>query len=567
MANINISSPIFDASEFPLAPQMPGKSGQGGEGFEQFLQKADAKVFSHADDARTSSRPRSEQRPEPNRSGAEKSSPPEKTENFANRPADDAGKADEKRSVPDAAKSEGASGEAGKPSEQAGDAPKAGDTPAQSPGQELPVGVTVAAENLNGLFAILPAGLQQQAEGGDFGKTPLGEALTAVTGEGAGQKPASPEAGLSPGPLAAAGNVIPEGAEPAVQTAGGQGVSQAAQDLLFGGKLPAAASEGEVAEGPRPVSGPAVAEAAHESLAKGVLPGNGPAASGSGDGSGTADGEAGKSGNTVEALLRERPVNASGEQMKTAKEGVSPKEQYTSEMAPLAQKAMQAAYSERAIEVRAALFGTGGAGDGEPEGLLEMAPVSRGGVGETLGVRGGDGGPLAANGDVSGKNNLPPDVARAEAHLRHEAQRQVFEAAIARMGIAIQNKVARARIQLNPPELGRVDMELRVESGVLNARVRVEHGWVKETIESNLKTLRDSLQEQGITVESFTVDVKTGDGSGSFAQLFDHESGHGLALGDAGGDEEGVLELAAVGEAEGAAGGDILTPGSVNLFA
>lgn len=118
------------------------------------------------------------------------------------------------------------------------------------------------------------------------------------------------------------------------------------------------------------------------------------------------------------------------------------------------------------------------------------------------------------------EKSIPGVPSRLETVLKTEVHRQILEAATARLQIAVRDHVTHARIHLDPPELGKVDMELRVEAGVMNAKLRVEHTWVKETVMSNLRTLRDALHEHGVKMDQFTVDVGSRFGASDFGRQF-----------------------------------------------
>ena len=65
----------------------------------------------------------------------------------------------------------------------------------------------------------------------------------------------------------------------------------------------------------------------------------------------------------------------------------------------------------------------------------------------------------------------------------------------------------KSRIRINPPELGRLDLNLTVKNGHLQAIVSAESLVVKELIETNLNQLRQQLTDQGFTVDKFEVMV------------------------------------------------------------
>ncbi|MFH1891319.1 MAG: flagellar hook-length control protein FliK [Candidatus Zixiibacteriota bacterium] len=67
------------------------------------------------------------------------------------------------------------------------------------------------------------------------------------------------------------------------------------------------------------------------------------------------------------------------------------------------------------------------------------------------------------------------------------------------------------RISIQPESLGHVRVHLAVVDDQLTARLSVESAAAKHMVESNLPVLRESLQQQGIKVESFAVNISDRD--------------------------------------------------------
>jgi len=112
-----------------------------------------------------------------------------------------------------------------------------------------------------------------------------------------------------------------------------------------------------------------------------------------------------------------------------------------------------------------------------------------------------------------------------------------------------------------------MEIRLQVESHTLNARVTVESAWVKDAVMSNLRELRETLQEQGVEVEQFTVDIDAGTNG---------KKSSGGFKGGAFGDEflsmpgpNGEVELAAIQAEDAIAPGPVGSggAGSVDFFA
>ena len=80
------------------------------------------------------------------------------------------------------------------------------------------------------------------------------------------------------------------------------------------------------------------------------------------------------------------------------------------------------------------------------------------------------------------------------------------------------------RIQLQPPELGRVHMKIGLDNHHVVLRIDVENPFVKDLIENNLAQLRQSLQDQGLRMDQCAVTVSDHDETGFGAN---HENAAG----------------------------------------
>lgn len=65
--------------------------------------------------------------------------------------------------------------------------------------------------------------------------------------------------------------------------------------------------------------------------------------------------------------------------------------------------------------------------------------------------------------------------------------------------------VTELQVQLKPESLGRVDLKVSMENGVLSARILVDNPGVKAALEANLPQLKQSLADQGIALQGMTV--------------------------------------------------------------
>lgn len=65
------------------------------------------------------------------------------------------------------------------------------------------------------------------------------------------------------------------------------------------------------------------------------------------------------------------------------------------------------------------------------------------------------------------------------------------------------------QIQLKPDFLGKMNLSITSENGLVTAKFNTESYRVKEVIEANLNTLKDSLAQQGVKVDQLVVNVST----------------------------------------------------------
>jgi flagellar hook-length control protein FliK len=76
-----------------------------------------------------------------------------------------------------------------------------------------------------------------------------------------------------------------------------------------------------------------------------------------------------------------------------------------------------------------------------------------------------------------------------------------------RLHSAIRSGLTEIRLQLKPESLGEVKMRIRVEGDVVFARINVENQQVKQIVETNLQSLKESLMQQHLSCGSLEVSV------------------------------------------------------------
>jgi flagellar hook-length control protein FliK len=93
------------------------------------------------------------------------------------------------------------------------------------------------------------------------------------------------------------------------------------------------------------------------------------------------------------------------------------------------------------------------------------------------------------------------------------------------IGARVQDQSSEARLQLNPPELGRLDIQLIVEGERVQAHIVAESKDVGALIQSHLPELKQALQSHRLDLENLRVDVQTsGDNLNSSSQQFRQEA-------------------------------------------
>jgi hypothetical protein len=86
----------------------------------------------------------------------------------------------------------------------------------------------------------------------------------------------------------------------------------------------------------------------------------------------------------------------------------------------------------------------------------------------------------------------------------------LIDQVVNKMKIMIGSRKTEISMQLKPESLGRLSLKLTVVDGVLNGKMIVQNNQAKSLIQANLAELRESLEQQGIPVSKFQVNVGGG---------------------------------------------------------
>jgi flagellar hook-length control protein FliK len=144
---------------------------------------------------------------------------------------------------------------------------------------------------------------------------------------------------------------------------------------------------------------------------------------------------------------------------------------------------------------------------------------------------------IKANGEVQVLNNnvagggTNKSILNAKATIsentiyRAPIESRVIDQIINRLSIRSNGSQSEVKIQLDPPSLGRVRMNIITSGDGVRTVIVAENQAVKQVIESNLSQLRDSMLSQGLKLDGFSVLVG-GDSNQEFSQQRDHSGQH-----------------------------------------
>lgn len=132
----------------------------------------------------------------------------------------------------------------------------------------------------------------------------------------------------------------------------------------------------------------------------------------------------------------------------------------------------------------------------------------------------------------------------------------------------VADDVQQARIQLDPPELGSLQVRLQIQQDQASVQVQVQHGHVREALENNAFRLRDALANQGIELDGFDVDSDDQAQSGfqQSANEQGEEQGQEQAAASGAGSSTGLMTDEAGETLDSDAGSAFSRPRSVNLL-
>jgi flagellar hook-length control protein FliK len=109
--------------------------------------------------------------------------------------------------------------------------------------------------------------------------------------------------------------------------------------------------------------------------------------------------------------------------------------------------------------------------------------------------------------DKLGANYEKPLVEFTSGNVRLYDIREIAQQIIEQIRVVINPEQTTMELQLNPEHLGKVNLTISSKDGMMTAHFVVQNELAKEAVEGQMITLKETLDQQGIKVESIDVTV------------------------------------------------------------
>lgn len=119
----------------------------------------------------------------------------------------------------------------------------------------------------------------------------------------------------------------------------------------------------------------------------------------------------------------------------------------------------------------------------------------------------------------------PPPVAVEGKYMPgatvHVPEDKMVDTLIQRFNVNPRLQTSKLSMQLHPVELGKLKVDITVKENTISANIVAGSQQVLETLDKNIARLRTVLEDQGFTIDSFTISTNTNDSSDQ--QLFQEQ--------------------------------------------
>jgi flagellar hook-length control protein FliK len=113
----------------------------------------------------------------------------------------------------------------------------------------------------------------------------------------------------------------------------------------------------------------------------------------------------------------------------------------------------------------------------------------------------------AASGDAGSSKSAAAVSKGSETAPSKYISETVYRQIADKMASQLRNNQHRLQIQLTPPNLGKVDLDLVMKDNHVKANLVAENPVVKQVLEEQADRLRESLAQQGVELESFEISL------------------------------------------------------------
>lgn len=113
---------------------------------------------------------------------------------------------------------------------------------------------------------------------------------------------------------------------------------------------------------------------------------------------------------------------------------------------------------------------------------------------------------------ISSDSQRAAEVGHANAERLTVPAREIISQIVEKAGVVITQDKSEMVMELKPENLGRISLKVVTENGIIMAKFVAENRQVQQVLETNMQVLRDSMEKQGINVQSLSVSVRQDQG-------------------------------------------------------
>ena len=109
---------------------------------------------------------------------------------------------------------------------------------------------------------------------------------------------------------------------------------------------------------------------------------------------------------------------------------------------------------------------------------------------------------------ISADKTASAPIESIRTERQHVPASEIISQIVEKAGVVITHDKSEMVMELKPESLGRISLKVVTENGIVMAKLVAENKQVQQVLETNLQTLRESMERQGINVQSLSVSVR-----------------------------------------------------------